>query len=265
MMPTLEIDDRFVDVAFDKQPEFTGGCNGAGDLNLFSSFESSQPMLTQAQALDEIAKVQASGGGMERLVVEVKNQRSEGSCVGNASTAGLQLLEALLFGRDLVTILSAIATYKQIGSSPGSGAMVSDSMTALQRVGTLPLDTPANRAKYGEHVMPATGFYTKFPTGWKETAKKFRIAEVTVIRSMEGLWTALLSGIPVVVGREGHSILYLGIVVKNGRMYFLYLNSWGQWGQAAGHMPYGFGFDTENQARKSAGWAYGIRSIVDPR
>lgn len=261
----VDIDDRFVDVAFDRQPEFVAGCTGPGNLNLFSSFEGdgATPMLTRSQAMAEIEKIQATGGGMERLIVEVKNQKQEGSCVGNASTQGLQVLEAWTYGRSNVTLLSAIATYKQIGSSPGSGANVADALQALQRTGTLPLDTPENRAKFGAHVMPATGFYTKFPDGWKETAKKFRIAEATVIRSMEGLRTALLSGIPVVVGRESHSILYLGIIIKNGKLYFLYVNSWGQWGMAAGHMAYGFGLDTEGQASKSAQWAFGIRSIVD--
>lgn len=259
----IAINDEFVDVAFDRQPQFVAGCTGPGDLNLFSSFESSAPMLTRSQAIEIAEKRQAIGGGLERLVVEVKNQKNEGSCVGNAGTQGMQVIQAWTYGKSNVTLLSAIATYKQIGSSPSSGANVADCLTALQRVGTLPLDTPANRAAFGAHVMPATGFYSRYPDGWKETAKKFRIAEATVIRTIEGLWTALLSGIPVVVGREGHSILYVGVVYKNGKLYFLYVNSWGKWGIAAGDLDYGFGLDSENQGAKSAQWAFGVRSIVD--
>lgn len=261
----IEIDDRYLDLDFSKQPEFTAGCNGNGDPGLFQSFDSTQAILTRTQVIDEIAKVQASGGGLERHVWRVFNQKNEGSCVGNSSTQGLMVVSTSQFGRDGAIDLSAIATYKQIGSSPNSGAMVSDSLVALQKVGTLPRDTPENRAKFGAHVMPDTGFYTPWPEGWKETAKKFRIVESTVVRSVEALWTALLCGCPVVVGRQGHSILYVGLVYRDGKIYALYVNSWGQWGMAAGHMEYGFGLDSESLVRQSASWAYAIRSAVDFR
>jgi hypothetical protein len=260
---TFEIDDEYVDIDFSKYPQFVPGFNGYGSAERFGDYAAAAPVLARREIIAEAEKTAAEGTGNANLVVEVKNQRNEGSCVGNASTQGLQVIQARRLGKDRVTLLSAIATYKQIGRSPNSGAMVDDSMEALESVGTLPLDTPANREKFGDQVMPATGFYTKFPSNWKETARQFRLGEVLVVRGFEALLSAMLCGHPVVVGREGHSILYLDVIVRGGRLYALYVNSWGKWGQGAGDFSYGFGLDTENQIKKSAGWAYAMRSMVE--
>ncbi len=262
-MSNLEINDEYVDVDFSKDPKFVPGFNGYGNAERFGDYAAAAPVLSRSQIIAEAEKTAAEGAGNANLIVEVKNQRNEGSCVGNASTQGLQVIQARRLGKDKVTLLSAIATYKQIGRSPNSGAMVDDSMEALENVGTLPLDTPANRAKFGDQVMPATGFYTKFPGDWKQTARQFRLGEVLVVRGFEALLSAMLCGHPVVVGREGHSILYLDVIVRNDRLYALYVNSWGQWGQGAGDFSYGFGLDTESQIKKSAGWAYAMRSMVE--
>jgi hypothetical protein len=258
-----DIDDRYVDVDFSKDPLFVHGCTGPGDLDSFDDFAKAYAPLSRSQIIAEAEKTAAEKAGNAQLIVEVKNQRSEGSCVGNAATQGLQVLMARRFGKDRVTLLSAIATYKQIGRSPSSGANVGDSMRKLQLVGTLPLDNEKNKAEFGDQVMPATGYHTRFPPNWENTAKLFRLGEVTVVRDFESLLTALLCGHVVVVGREGHSILYLDVILRNGRLYVLYVNSWGQWGQAAGDFEYGFGLDTENQIRKSAGWAYAMRTAVE--
>jgi hypothetical protein len=278
LSPELEYNDEYIDFPFDDEDrlpvlvdEETGeeykvgrGFNGYGNQERFASYDSAAPVLSRAEIEREAEITEAEGKGTANLIVEVKNQKSEGSCVGNAATQGLQVIQARRLGKKKVTLLSAIATYKQIGRSANSGAMVDDSMDALQDTGTVPLNTEANIAEFGEDAcMPATGFSTRYCAKFKETAKKFRLGEVLVVRSFEALCSAVLSGHPVVVGREGHSILYLEIRKKNGRLYALYVNSWGKWGQGAGDFSYGFGLDTENQIRKSAGWAYAMRSMVE--
>lgn len=265
-MEDFPIDDRYVD--FDlasMNAQFPPGYTGTGGMTAScTDYAAARPVLTMTQIKDEAQKIAAEGTGNAGLIVEVKNQSSEGSCVGNASTQLEQVLQARRNGKKNVILLSAIATYKQIGRSPSSGAMVSDSMDALLETGTLPLNNAANVARFGaDGCMPATGFYTKFPSDWKTKAKRFRLGEVFVVRSVEALLSALICGHPVVVGREGHSILYLDVILKGGRLYALYVNSWGKWGQAAGDFEYGFGLDTENQIRKSASWAYAGRTVVD--
>lgn len=223
------------------------------------------PLIPESQWKAEADAIAAAGGGATQLVTEILNQGQEGSCVGNAETQCDMITQAKQFGREKVIRLSACSAYKQIGSSPNSGAMVSDAIDCHEETGILPLDTPANRAQFGQHVMPATGFRTPWPDGWKETAKLFRAHEWFVISSVEEMFTALLNQIPVVVGRSGHSICYCDLIFKGSDPYVIYANSWSLgWGVAAGSMTGGFGLDSIRSIRSSSQWAYGLRSLIVP-
>jgi hypothetical protein len=254
-----EEDDSVVDVYFPDDPNYVFGDLGTALCGEYLEFEGTEDLMSDEEIEACIAKMEAEGGGLDELVTDILNQKNEGSCVGNAVTQALMVILHKQYGKTRGIRLSAISIYKQIGRSAGSGAMVSDAMTAVEKTGILPLDTPENREKFGDHVMPATGFSTRFPDGWKETAAKFRGFEFLVIRSVAALLTALCKGYPVVAGREGHSICYLRPMRRNGRRVVKFANSWNEtWGDE------GFGYDTENQFRKSASWAFAIRAAVSP-
>lgn len=260
----MEIPNEFVDVDFTRQPQFVFGDVGSSAFRGMACFEDrfGDQIIPQEQWPALIDKLDADNSGMENLVVEVKNQKNEGSCVGNMATQGMQVLDALEHGKQNAVVLSAISCYKQIGSSPNSGAMVSDALEALTEVGVMPLDTPTNREKFGTAVMPATGFYSQWPADWKLTAKKFRLHESFVIRTVDGLMTSLFKGWPVGVGRQGHSILYVRPAKRNGSIGVVYVNSWGDWGFSAGDFQSGFGFDSMSLVRQSASWAFCFRSLI---
>ena len=262
----VEINDEFVDVDFTQDPNYVFGDLGVPMCASFDDYEAVEAVLTDAEIAECIAFHEANPGtSLEYLLRRAYNQKQEGSCVGNATTQGVEEVGVKQLGKDRFPELSAISLYKQIGRSASSGAMVSDAMDAIRDVGILPLDTPENRAVYGEHVMPATGFSTRFPTNWKETAGKFRGVEFLIIRnSVQTIYSALCKGHPVIVGREGHSILYQRVLNRNGRRVVMYINSWGAWGAGGGNLAAGFGFDTESQIKKSASWAFAIRSVTVP-
>lgn len=266
-MSALEIDAKFVDYDFPSDEEFVAGDLGYSEFETYSAFGDSFPVLSDSEINEAIEKLDAADGCNEHLVTRVFNQGREGSCVGNATTQSQQVIQALQGGKESVIQLSPISLYSRIGRSARSGAMVSDGLKELSARGVLPLDTPENRAKFGEHVMEHTGYRSerKFPSGWEETAAKFRGVESHVVRkSVNELMTALCLGYPVVVGREGHSICYLRPVVYKRNWGALYVNSWGNWGQAAGDFAFGFGIDTMNQVKKSANWAFVIRGVTTP-
>lgn len=261
----IDLDPRYIDVDFPTEPSYRFGDWGRPRFlqERFGVFEEAVETLPRSQWQAASEEIQAGGGGLEKLVTRIYNQGNEGSCVGNATSQCVEINQARQFGESNVVPLSAISLYKRIGRSPNSGSTLDDAYDEIRRRGILPLDTPENRQRFGDHVMPHTGFYTPFPSGWEETAKKFKGVEGYVIRSVEGIATALLKQIgPVVVGRQGHSICYTAIIYKGGRMYALYANSWGRWGQAAGDMDYGFGSDSESQIRMSAGYAFCIHSVT---
>lgn len=265
------VDTRFVDVDFTRQPQYVRGDNGIRPFRrqqqrtYKKALAAGGQLLTPQSEWPALAEQnEAEKAGMEWLVVWILNQLSEGSCVGNATTQGHQVLQAKEFGIDRVTRLSAISLYQLIGSSANSGASIDDALDEGRKTGIIPLDTPENRAAFGGVVMPATGFRSSRPAGWQAVAKKFRFDETLICESIDEMGTALFNGHPVVVGRAGHSILYLGIVYLNGKLYALYVNSWGEWGQAAGRLPYGFGLDSLGYVHSSAQWCWAARSIVNP-
>lgn len=257
------MNDEFVDYDFTRHPDFVPGYLGVGDnFELFADYGDVASVLTESEIDAAIEQIDAAGGGAERLVTRIFNQRQEGSCVANATSQADEITQARQFGKSAVVHLSAMSLYKRIGSSPQSGAMVSDGIAELCKRGALPLDTPENRAKFGNAVMPNTGWSTPFPSGWESTAKQFAGGEWTAITSTAQLWTALCRCEPVVVGRQGHSICYVRPMRKNGRRIVKYVNSWGEWGDAGGDFKYGFGYDTESQISQSARWAFALRSVV---
>jgi hypothetical protein len=261
----INIDPKFIDVDFPTRPEFTFGDTGQ---RVFRSrrptFEESVPLIPESEWQAEIEKIDANGGHLERMIVNIFDQKQEGSCVANASSQAHQITQAMQNGKENVVQLSAISLYKGIGSSPNSGANVSDALEFIDEHGVLPLNNAANTARF-KHVMPSTGFYSKYPQGWDETANLFKGHESFELTSIAGLASASFRGYAIVVGRRGHSICYVRPTWKNGQLGFVYANSWTpQWGFAMGEFPGGFGLDTLNVIRDSADWAYCLRSVNTP-
>lgn len=253
------ISDEFIDVDFETQPEYVFGNLGARLFGDCETYGDKIETIPESQWDELIEKMDSENSGIDALVTRIYNQMSEGSCVANACSQAHEILQAAQFGTDNVVHLSAISLYKRIGRSPGSGAMLDDGLDEMSKRGILPLDNAENRDKFGEHVMPNTGFYTQYPSGWGTTAAKFRATEWFILRSVAELVTAGLKGHPIVVGRSGHSICYCRPMYDSrDRMVFKYANSWGNWGDQ------GYGYDSLNMIRASANWAFACRSIVVP-
>jgi hypothetical protein len=258
----IDVDDRWVDVDFPREPEYTYGYSGPGNISKFASFEDTEKILTDAEVRAAIEKMDAEDTGAEWLVTRIFAQLNEGSCVYNACSQANEVTQCRQYGPDEVVHLSAISGYKQIGSSPSSGANIGDGLDCLEEIGTLPLDNEENKARF-KHTMPNTGFRLPYPDGWKETAKLFRVQGRKIIRSVLGLLTALVKRQPVVVGRAGHSICYLRPRWSNANGYTIdYPNSWGKWGFGLGRFDYGYGRDTMRLISSSASYCFTFESIV---
>lgn len=253
----MPINPNFIDVDFPTEPQFTFGDLGPAAFGKRSmSYSDAVPVIPQKD-WPELAKLAAeAGGGASQLVTRIYDQKNEGSCVANACSQAHEIVQATQVGKENVVHLSAISLYKRIGRSPNSGAMVSDGLEEMAERGVLPLDDAANRAKFGDAVMPNTGFRTAYPDNWEATAKKFRAAEWFVVESLEELITALFNHHPVVVGRSGHSICYCDPVYDSGALLVKYANSWSE-----GFGENGFGYDSLRLIRSSASWAFALRSV----
>jgi hypothetical protein len=194
----------------------------------------------------------ASQAGVAKLDPYIRNQKNEGSCVGNGSAAAFDRCQAVQHGRIIRT--SAMSLYKRIGRSAQSGAVISDALEELRTRGILPEDTPENRALF-PHVHPAIGWSTRLPEGWETTAALFKVDEYWRINSFDEAATALFLGFGVVYGRARHCICGWQIVQDGNRWLLKYKNSWGNWGEN------GFGYDSEGYLRGGP-FGFAIRTVT---
>jgi len=173
------------------------------------------------------------------LVKKIKDQGNEGSCASNATAQAAEIIFNKQSGVDNWIELSAMSLYKRVGRDPNSGSTVSSNLREIRDVGILPVNNDKNKRRF-VHTFPPRGFYTKYPRGWQETAKQFRVTEWWDITSFDGFVTALLTGSPVVYGRSGHAICGVIPEYVDRGWYIKYANSWGNWGDN------GFGLDSES-------------------
>lgn len=241
-----DFDDRWLDLDFDKQPEFTFGDLGAPDEGLFGSYEDKYGVLSDAEIREAVEKADAEGGMMEGLTTRTHNQKQEGSCTCNALGLLHEIIQCEQSGDDSVIDVSPISLYKRVARSASSGSNIGEAAGELKSRGILPLDNAENKARF-DHTMPHTGFSTPFPKGWEETAIKLAIDEYTVVKTPEGFRSALVRRDPCVGGRDGHAICYVRLMWENGRWVYKYKNSWGKWGDVFGVDDYGYGYDSESK------------------
>ncbi len=248
----------YVDVDFENQPQYIPGYTRE-QLNTFNAskgeykkYGDNFDTIPEGDWKELANNLQKAGGNCQR-VARVMNQSNEGSCVGNMAAAACEYLQSRAVGRDKVISISAMSMYKQIGSSPNSGANVGDSMKRAIDTGFLPLDTDENKRRF-KHTMSHTGFRQSWPSGWKDTAELFANCEAFVCESYAEAFSAGLKGMCIGVGRAGHSILYLDPIWDDSAWFWDYVNSWGQWGFGKGQFEYGFGRDSSRYWKSALDW-----------
>lgn len=247
------INDQFLDVDFEKCPEFVFGDKGARTFGK-PSYEQRFGTLTPREIEEAIDATDAIGGSFDLLPIRTYNQKQEGSCASNATGWAMEATQFKQYGK--VIELSPIHLYKRVARTD-NGSVISDNWDEIERRGILPLDTPVNRLEF-DHVMPHTGFNLPMPGGWESTAIKFAGLEAWPINTLDGLYTAMCSGFPCVVGRDGHAIVYGRLMRSSGRKVAKYKNSWGQWGED------GWGYDSESKINAAARWAFALRAVRAP-
>ncbi len=258
----MNIRPECLDVTEIPRGRFSGCLPRQGKIGEYASiFEENVPVIPRSEWQSVLEEHKPK---LSPLSVYQYDQNGEGTCTSNAGNQSLCYTYAKQFGRKWVMPTSPIVAYKRCARGPNTGSSVSCIMRQLREVGTLPIDNPENRLKMAAaglnpaHTLKAVGYYQKMPEGWRETAKHFRIEEYYDIRSVEGMFSALLLGFPIVYGRSGHAIMGADATKKDGQWYIRYHNSWGNWGDD------GYGYDSERYLGRSSA-AYGavaVRSVI---
>lgn len=134
--------------------------------------------------------------------------------------------------------------YGRVNGGVDAGSTLDDNLNELMTVGAVPESM----------VGPLDWKKDKWPPGWQEAAKPYRITEAWDAPTFAEMASALMRGFVVVYGimigtnfvvqpdgwvaprrgsGGGHAMLGVGLVVEQARVGILTLNSWGErWGRS---------------------------------
>jgi len=159
--------------------------------------------------------------------------------------------------------VSPMSVYAEANPREWGGANVRQVMEIVIRRGFLP-DSIQPREYGFKHTLAGTtgkggknqsnGPWTpvsRFPEGWQETAKHFRILEVIFPESAEQIMSLILNGFPVCVGRNGHAIPYAFANVQEKKIGYIDSYDVVRW-------------DSWNTVRNAVSGAHSISSVTSP-
>lgn len=167
---------------------------------------------------------------MLRATVEGARNKQRGITFPDGPQKGYRYEESGTYGS---VWLSPLSVYAEANPRKWGGANVRRVMEIAVRRGMLP--EKVQPAEYGfEHTLvgsaggtetpnQATGSWvplSRFPSGWRETAKHFRPLEVIFPESWEQAVCLVLHGMLVGVGRNGHAVPWAQFNVRDRVMAY---------------------------------------------
>lgn len=240
----MAIDRKWIDVDFENEPQECGLMPQTDEevmrsFGPMASFETSYPelMIPQSQRKELALKKWPM---QRRSLGPRKNQKRTSACVGFGSAKALENAIRRKYGIKNGVETSGMDVYKDIGRTLMSGAMISDGMDRIVTVGAMPLDTPANRAKFGDQVWAneASDYSKRRPSNYPDKCP-MRVAKFAKAQGQDEIESALLSDFLGIVGRSSHCINYCGLMFDGNDSFVPYDNSWGSdWGDD------GIGYDS---------------------
>ena len=129
--------------------------------------------------------------------------------------------------------------------------------------GLLPSADYKNQAELFEHSFHENTPFVwprSLPDGWQETARSIRVLEWAAINSTEEYVSALLNGCPVIIGRDGHSMVAEDLVIDRGNYFARICDSYG----ANSRDGTGRIYDSERKMARSTGGAWACLTVTRP-
>lgn len=196
--------------------------------------------------------------GLRQYVGDIFNQDGIGSCAAESSVQGVSICR-LYSGQEFVQFnpwftYGRPAAHGYPGGTSGGrdqGSTIDDNIKDLMEIGACPTsvfpryDSNGNIINQWNKTPPVEAY---------EEAAKYKLLEVFDLSTVDEMRTALLLGMPVIYGSDGHAKCYVKILdMETG----LYANSWNEsWGDE------GFGTEKFNNVLIQYG-AFALRVAMD--
>jgi hypothetical protein len=199
-----------------------------GKLQGVPAFKEAIKVLSKSEQRDLIPKVQ----GLKQYVGFIFNQDGIGSCAGESTNQGLSIVR-MYSGQKFVkfnpwfTYGRPAAYGYPAGTSRGKdeGSTIDDNVKDLMEIGACPATV---YPRYDENGRVIHHWNSTPPKEAYDAAAKYKLLEVFDISTVDEMRTALLYGMPVIYGSDGHAKCYVKCLdMETG----LYANSWdSDWG-----------------------------------
>lgn len=196
--------------------------------------------------------------GLRQFVGDIFNQDGIGSCAGESTNQGLSIvrmymgLKFIRFNPWFTYGRPAAYGYPQ-GTSGGrdQGSTIDDNIKDLMEIGPCPHDV---FPRYDENGRVLHHWNSTPPREAYEAAEKLKLLEVFDLSTVDEMRTALLKGMPVIYGSDGHAKCYVKCKdMETG----IYANSWDEsWGDQ------GFGEERFDNVWIQYG-AFALRTAMD--
>jgi len=211
------------------------------------------PFLRSAPGFRTIPKAEwkqwiEGGMNLSSQVWSVFDQNGAGSCAAESCNGGFKVIREIA-GLKRVEF-NPYAMYYTTSGGVDSGSTLQANLAHLRDRGAIP-----------EAIWPRSkGWRAKPSNEAYEAAKLYRIDEFYEVTTWDEFASALLQNWVIYWGYSGHAIVGVDLLNED---QFLYLNSWGRWGQKSPYnkvVDYGFGVANRSQIM----WGYGIYAFRTP-
>ena len=208
-----------------------------------------------------------------RLATVTYDQNGYGTCTSNATAQAMAYQWCRRYGHQWAVTPAPPSIYPFCARSGNSGSSTNCNIRRATQNGMLLIDNPQNRKVLRtlglneDHVIDAVQWNAgkRVPDSYyEETGKHFKIGEWYEITTVEGMFSAVLSGYTVLYGRSGHAICGVDPDPKNG-WTLIYHNSWGNWGRSINGRS-GYGEDSFRYLSRTgaARGAFAVRDVIEP-
>lgn len=235
------------------------GYLGPGDKTFGSAFRS-EWLIDRKDWRDWYEQNEAASVSLKRYNLKINNQNPESSCVCNAAETCFRSIWARQLGVKWSIDLSPMSLYARICSSRHSGSYMVDALNEAKENGFLPESTEKNKRLFRHTLHQNTPWIreSQLPSGWQQTAKHFRPLEwYRLPDDRDAFGSALLQGMPICYGRDGHSIAAMDLIWDNGRWLAVYAQSYGtETGDE------GYQYDSERMWETDGAWC--LRAVTLP-